>query len=94
MAEAARPTRLALALALIVVGPGCSAPPDAPEAVASAAEPTSEVPQPQVEYQVAIDGVEDAALRELLESVSETVGLVERPPPSLIRLRRRAADDR
>ena len=94
MAEAARPTRLALALALVLVVGGCSAPPDEPEALESAAEPNAEVAQPQIEYQVAIDGIEDAALRELLESVSETVRLADRPPPSLIRLRRRAADDR
>ena len=45
-------------------------------------------------YQLTIEGVEDAALRELLKEVSETRRLIDRPPPSLTRLRRRAEDDR
>jgi translocation and assembly module TamA len=47
-----------------------------------------------VPYQVAIEGVEDDALRDLLNEVSETRRLIDRPPPSLTRLRRRAEDDR
>jgi translocation and assembly module TamA len=49
---------------------------------------------PGVAYQVAIEGVEDEALRELLNEVAETRRLIDRPPPSLTRLRRRAEDDR
>jgi translocation and assembly module TamA len=45
-------------------------------------------------YVVAIEGVDDAALRGLLRQVSETERLIDRPPPSLARLRRRAQDDR
>jgi translocation and assembly module TamA len=45
-------------------------------------------------YVVAIKGVDDAALRTLLQQVSETERLIDRPPPSLARLRRRAQDDR
>jgi translocation and assembly module TamA len=49
---------------------------------------------PSVRYQVRIQGVEDRALRDLLQEVSETRRLIDRPPPSLTRLRRRAEDDR
>jgi translocation and assembly module TamA len=45
-------------------------------------------------YVVAIKGVDDAALQALLQQVSETQRLIDRPPPSLARLRRRAQDDR
>jgi translocation and assembly module TamA len=45
-------------------------------------------------YTVTIEGVPDDALRELLLQVSETQRLIDRPPPSLARLRRRAQDDR
>jgi translocation and assembly module TamA len=51
-------------------------------------------PAPQVPYRLAIEGVTDVALRELLKEVSETQRLIDRPPPSLTRLRRRAEDDR
>jgi translocation and assembly module TamA len=47
-----------------------------------------------VPYEFAIEGVDDAELRALLDEVSETRRLIERPPPSLTRLRRRAEDDR
>ena len=61
------------------------APPAAPEAP----------PQPSgIRYQVAFEGVSDNALRSLLQQVSETERLIDRPPPSLARLRRRAEDDR
>jgi translocation and assembly module TamA len=46
-----------------------------------------------VAYQVAIEGVEDEALRELLNEVAETRRLIDRPPPSLTRLRRRRVED-
>jgi translocation and assembly module TamA len=57
------------------------------------AEPPAE-PAPGLAYELAIEGVSDDALRQLLESVSETRRLIDRPPPSLARLRRRAEDDR
>jgi translocation and assembly module TamA len=47
-----------------------------------------------VPYELAIEGVDDAQLRDLLDEVSETRRLIDRPPPSLTRLRRRAEDDR
>ena len=52
------------------------------------------MPRPGVPYELDIAGIEDEALRELLNEVSETRRLIERPPPSLTRLRRRAEDDR
>jgi translocation and assembly module TamA len=48
----------------------------------------------EITYEVRFEGVEDEELRQLLEQVSETVRLVDRPPSSLLRLRRRAEDDR
>ena len=51
-------------------------------------------PRQDLRYVVAIEGVDDAALRGLLQQVSETERLIDRPPPSLARLRRRAQDDR
>ena len=47
-----------------------------------------------VPYELTIDGVDDQELRELLDEVSETRRLIDRLPPSLTRLRRRAEDDR
>ncbi|HSA82231.1 MAG TPA: autotransporter assembly complex family protein [Geminicoccaceae bacterium] len=90
-----RRRRLAIGLALLVLGAGCSGPPEAPPDLAEAeAEESTGAAQPQVDYQVAFEGIDDAELLELLNGVSETVRLVDRPPPSLIRLRRRAEDDR
>jgi translocation and assembly module TamA len=60
----------------------------------SEVEPDQAAPPTSVPYVVEIQGVEDRALRELLQRVSETRRLVDRPPPSLTRLRRRAEDDR
>jgi translocation and assembly module TamA len=63
----------------------------------SGPSPAPEPPDPgatDLRYQVAIEGVGDDALRELLRQVSETERLIDRPPPSLARLRRRAEDDR
>jgi translocation and assembly module TamA len=63
----------------------------------SASPPAPEQPVPgaaDFRYQVAIEGVGDDALRSLLLQVSETQRLIDRPPPSLARLRRRAQDDR
>jgi translocation and assembly module TamA len=47
-----------------------------------------------VPYELTIEGVDDEALRDLLDEVSESRRLIDRPPPSLTRLRRRAEDDR
>jgi translocation and assembly module TamA len=63
----------------------------------SGPSPAPEPPAPgatDLRYEVAIEGVGDDALRELLRQVSETERLIDRPPPSLARLRRRAEDDR
>ena len=104
MADAARRRRaqrprasLAAALcsfALLLAG--CTEEP-APEATAQAeveATPEGVTPTSEVPYQLTIEGVEDATLRDLLNEVSETRRLIDRPPPSLARLRRRAEDDR
>jgi translocation and assembly module TamA len=86
---------LGIGLALVVLGAGCSGPPAAPpDAADLEAEEGAGGPQPEIDYQVAFEGVDDPELLALLNGVSETVRLVERPPPSLIRLRRRAEDDR
>jgi translocation and assembly module TamA len=61
------------------------------------ASPAPEQPAPGVadlRYVVVIEGVDDDALRGLLQQVSESERLIDRPPPSLARLRRRAQDDR
>jgi translocation and assembly module TamA len=80
-------------LALVLVG-GCSGQSDAPEAIGPDPEQAEGGAGPQIAYRAAIEGVADSELRALLESVSETIRLADRPPPSLIRLRRRAEDDR
>ena len=81
---------------LAVLMPGCDAGPAvtaAPEVEPKTA-PDDEAAPPSVPYKVEIQGIEDRALRELLQEVSETRRLIDRPPPSLTRLRRRAEDDR
>ena len=84
----------ALCSLAILVG-GCAEEPAAdPSAQAEADTAPEGAAPPGVPYQVAIEGVEDEALRALLDEVSETRRLIERPPPSLTRLRRRAEDDR
>ena len=90
------PAGVAAALAaLAILLAGCAEGPESDAAAQTEADhaPDSAAP-PGVPYQVAIEGVEDDALRELLEEVSETRRLIDRPPPSLTRLRRRAEDDR
>jgi translocation and assembly module TamA len=92
------PARLAAALSsLVLLLAGCTEEPG-PEAPAPAeVEPTLEgavPPSELVPYGLTIEGVTDAALRDLLDEVSETRRLIDRPPPSLARLRRRAEDDR
>jgi translocation and assembly module TamA len=80
-------------LALLVSG--CTEQPGADATAQAEADATAErAAPPGVPYEVAIEGVEDRALRELLNEVSETRRLIDRPPPSLTRLRRRAEDDR
>ena len=86
--------RLAAALCVVAIFlAGCA---DGPQDATAEAEAdvTAEGEAPGVPYQVAIEGVEDEALRALLNEVSETRRLIDRPPPSLTRLRRRAEDDR
>ena len=81
---------------LAVLMPGCDTGPAviaAPEVEPKTA-PDDEAAPPSVPYKVEIQGIEDRALRELLQEVSETRRLIDRPPPSLTRLRRRAEDDR
>jgi translocation and assembly module TamA len=95
-----RPGRLPAGLAaalfsLAILLAGCAEQPPA-EATAQAeadATPQGAAP-PGVPYQVAIEGVEDEPLRALLNEIAETRRLIDRPPPSLTRLRRRAEDDR
>ena len=78
-----------------MLGAGCNGPPAAPpDAAEVEPERTAGAAQPQIDYEVAFEGVDDPELLELLNEVSETARLVDRPPPSLIRLRRRAEDDR
>ena len=90
-----RRLRLGIGLALVVLGAGCNGPPAAPpDAAEVEPEQTAGAAQPQIDYEVAFEGVDDPELLELLNEVSETARLVDRPPPSLIRLRRRAEDDR
>jgi translocation and assembly module TamA len=90
--------RLAAALSSwVLLLAGCTEEP-VPEAPAQAeVEPTPEGAAPSSEvvpYRLTIEGVADGALRDLLNEVSETRRLIDRPPPSLARLRRRAEDDR
>jgi translocation and assembly module TamA len=73
---------------------GCAEPPPADASAQAEADAPQGAAPPGMPYQVAIEGVEDEALRELLNEVSETRRLIDRPPPSLTRLRRRAEDDR
>jgi translocation and assembly module TamA len=73
-----------------------------PERGRSQSDDSEPAPAPQqpaqgaedLRYVVAIEGVDDSTLRGLLQQVSETERLIDRPPPSLARLRRRAQDDR
>jgi translocation and assembly module TamA len=88
--------RAAALAALAVLLAGCAESPSSEATAEREVETTPEgtAPAPEVPYQLAIEGVEDAALRDLLNEVSETRRLIDRPPPSLTRLRRRAEDDR
>lgn len=82
---------LALATALAGCGAGPAGTASTEPETGTAAEGESALPA--VRYEVEIQGV-DGALRNLLEEVSETRRLIDRPPPSVARLRRRAEDDR
>ena len=86
--------RLAIGLVLATLASGCTSGPTAPSPAPEADQGATEAGQLAVPYEVEIQGVDDADLRKLLEEVSETKRLVERPPPSLIRLRQRAEADR
>jgi translocation and assembly module TamA len=89
------------AVACVLVGLLALADPQRVQSQAGGAAPDPAAPAepqpdaaPSLAYEVAIEGVQDDALRQLLESVSQTRRLIDRPPPSLARLRRRAEDDR
>lgn len=56
------------------------------------AEPATE-PPPELRYEVVFEGVEDPKLLLLLQQVSDSRRLLDRPPNSRVRLRRRAEDD-
>lgn len=88
--------RAAALLALALLMPACTPEPAAISTPENEAQRASEnaAPVPRVPYAVEIRGVEDPALHQLLEDVSETRRLIDRPPASLTRLRRRAEDDR
>ena len=87
---------LAAALcSLAILAAGCAERPAADATAQAEADTTAEgAAPPGMPYQVSIEGIEDEALRELLNEVSETRRLIDRPPPSLTRLRRRAEEDR
>jgi translocation and assembly module TamA len=87
--------RLAIGLLLAAFASGCGSTPAAPGSTpGSSGQGAAEEGELAVPYEVAIQGVDDAELQKLLEEVSETKRLVDRPPPSLIRLRQRAEADR
>ncbi len=86
--------RLAVGLLLAALAGGCAQSPAEPDLAADAGRGAADESQLAVPYQVTIQGLEDKALQALLEQVSETKRLVDRPPPSLIRLRQRAEADR
>jgi translocation and assembly module TamA len=81
-------------LAMVLAGCGQESPPAATAQAEVEPAPEGTTPRSEVPYQLAIEGVADATLRDLLNEVSETRRLIDRPPPSLTRLRRRAEDDR
>ena len=83
-----------LALGLIASCTPQQASDDEPAAVAQEDAAGAGAAPEGVPYELAIEGVDDDELRDLLDEVSETRRLIDRPPPSLTRLRRRAEDDR
>ena len=84
----------ALGLLALLLGAGCSGQPDAPDAIEPDSEQTEGAPGRRSPIRPRSRGSRTRELRALLQSVSETIRLADRPPPSLIRLRRRAEDDR
>lgn len=85
---------MAIGFALALLG-ACTGGEDRPSA--DGGEPRDEstdAPPDGVPYEVAIEGVEDADLAELLDQVSESRRLIDRPPSSITRLRARAEADR
>jgi translocation and assembly module TamA len=86
--------RLAIGLLLAALTGACSSGPVQPGLAPESDQGTADESQLAVPYEVAIQGVDDPDLKSLLEQVSETKRLVDRPPPSLIRLRQRAEADR
>src|SRR3546814_17870313 len=58
-----------------------------------ATRPPEDLPGPKIAYEVSIEGVENDARRDLLERSSQLVELRDRPPASLLSLRRRAEQD-
>ncbi len=98
--DAARPVggrrapRLAVGLLLAALAGACAQSPAEPGRAPESDQGASDDDQLSVPYKVAIQGVDDPELHQLLEEVSETQRLVDRPPPSLIRLRQRAEADR
>jgi len=86
--------RLAISLLLAALAGGCASGPGEPGLAAESDQGAADESQLAVPYEVAIQGVDNPDLQSLLEQVSETKRLVDRPPPSLIRLRQRAEADR
>jgi translocation and assembly module TamA len=97
--DAARPLwrgptpRLAIGVILAALAGGC-APGSSLTGLGPGSNEGSAEEGPVVPYQVEIQGLDNPDLKSLLEQVSETKRLIDRPPPSLIRLRQRAEADR
>ncbi len=86
--------RLAVGLLLAALAGGCAQSPAEPGLAPSSDQGATDESQLAVPYEVRFQGSDDPELKKLLEEVSETQRLVDRPPPSLIRLRQRAEADR
>ncbi len=84
----------ALALLLAALAAACSSDPAEPTLTPQADQGPGEESELAVPYVVAIEGIDDPKLEALLKEVMETQRLIDRPPPSLIRLRQRAEADR
>ena len=98
--QAARPLwggaalRRAFALLLALLASACASGQGGLGPAPLADQNASDQGQLAVPYEVAFQGVDDPDLSKLLEQVSQAKQLVDRPPPSLIRLRQRAEADR
>lgn len=99
MAEGARghARRQLGAILIVLLSAACARqngpPGEPPPAPAEEADAAPDRALEGVAYQMTIEGIADDALRELLDQVAETRRLIDRPPPSITRLRRRAEDD-